>query len=70
MLILALFLSTILKRSMGNKVENYKLLKAVDQLQIEVDGLTKELYTLKQQQADMLEQIKRLKEMNNDGSGK
>lgn len=43
-------------------MENYKLLKAVDQLQIEVDGLTKELYTLKQQQADMLEQIKRLKE--------
>ena len=44
------------------EIENYKLIKAVDQLQIEVDGLTKELYTLKQQQADMLEQIKRLKE--------
>lgn len=50
-------------------MENYKLIKAVDQLQIEVevDGLTKELYTLKQQQADMLEQIRRLKEaVSND----
>lgn len=47
-------------------MENYQLLKAVDQLQIEVDGLTKELYTLKQQQADMLEQIKRLKEKEQD----
>lgn len=43
-------------------MENYKLLKTVDRLQIEVDGLTKELYTLKQQQSDMLEQIKKLKE--------
>lgn len=51
-------------------MENYKLLKTVDRLQIEVDGLTKELYTLKQQQADMIEQIKRLKEINSDGSGK
>lgn len=51
-------------------MENYKLLKTVDRLQIEVDGLTKELYTLKQQQADTIEQIKRLKEINSDGSGK
>ena len=51
-------------------MENYKLLKTVDRLQIEVDGLTKEIYTLKQQQKDMLEQIRRLKELNNDGSGK
>lgn len=43
-------------------MENYKLLKTVDRLQIEVDGLTKEIYTLKQQQKDMLEQIRRLKE--------
>ena len=48
-------------------MENYKLLKTVDRLQIEVDGLTKELYTLKQQQAGGLEQIKRLKEaVSND----
>lgn len=51
-------------------MENYKLLKTVDRLQIEVDGLTRELYAIKQQQQDMLEQIRRLKEMNNDGSGK
>lgn len=51
-------------------MENYKLLKTVDRLQIEVDGLTKELYTLKQQQSDMVEQIKSLKERLSDGSGK
>lgn len=51
-------------------MENYKLLKTVDRLQIEVDGLTKELYAIKQEQSNMLDQIKRLKEMNNDGSGK
>lgn len=51
-------------------MENYKLLKTVDRLQIEVDGLTKEIYTLKQQQKDMLEQIKSLKERLSDGSGK
>lgn len=51
-------------------MENYKLLKTVDRLQTEVDGLNKELYAIKQQQQDMIEQIRRLKEMNNDGSGK
>lgn len=51
-------------------MENYKLIKTVDRLQIEVDGLTKELYTLKQQQSDMLAQIKSLKERLSDGSGK
>lgn len=51
-------------------MENYKLLKTVDRLQTEVDSLTKELYAIKQQQQDMLDQIKRLKEVNNDGSGK
>lgn len=51
-------------------MENYKLLKTVDRLQIDVDGLTRELYAIKQQQQDMIEQIRRLKEMNNDGSGK
>lgn len=43
-------------------MENYKLIKTVNQLQIEVDGLTKELYAIKQQQQDMLDQIKKLKE--------
>lgn len=42
-------------------MENYKLLKTVDRLQIEVDGLTRELYTLRQQQENMLDQIQKLK---------
>lgn len=51
-------------------MEDYKLKNTVNRLENSVDSLTKELYTLKQQQKDMLDQIKRLKEMNNDGSGK
>lgn len=51
-------------------MENFKLIKTVDRLQIEVDGLTKELYAIKQEQQDMIEQIRKLKELNNDGSGK
>ena len=51
-------------------MEDYKLKNTVNRLENSVDSLTKELYTLKQQQKDMLEQIRRLKEMNNDGSGK
>lgn len=51
-------------------MEDFRLKNAVNRLSDEVDSLTKELYTLKQQQKDMLDQIKRLKEMNNDGSGK
>ena len=51
-------------------MEDYKLKHTVNRLENSVDSLTKELYTLKQQQKDMLEQIRRLKEMNNDGSGK
>lgn len=47
-------------------MENYKLLKTVNQLQIEVDGLTKELYAIKQQQQDMIEQIRRLKGEKDD----
>lgn len=42
-------------------MENYKLIKTVNQLQIEVDGLTKELYTIRQQQENMLDQIQKLK---------
>lgn len=51
-------------------MEDYKLKNTVNRLENSVDSLTKELYTLKQQQKDMLDQIRRLKEMNNDGSGK
>lgn len=47
-------------------MENYKLIKTVNQLQIEVDGLTKELYAIKQQQKDILEQIRRLKGEKDD----
>lgn len=62
MVILALFPLTTLKRNTrGNKIENFKLLRTVDRLQIEVDGLTKELYTIRQQQENMLDQIQKLK---------
>ena len=49
---------------------DYKLYKTIEILELTVDNLSREVHTLRQQQADMLEQIKRLKEMNNDGSGK
>lgn len=52
------------------KIENYKLIRTVEMLETTVDNLNREVHTLKQQQADMLEQIKRLKELNTDGSGK
>ena len=51
-------------------MENFRLINTVNRLSDEVDSLTKELYTIKQQQKDMLEQIKRLKECLSDGSGK
>ena len=51
-------------------MEDFRLKNSVNRLQIEVDKLSREVHNLRQQQADMLEQIKRLKEMNNDGSGK
>ncbi len=44
-------------------MENFRLITTVNRLSDEVDSLTKELYTLKQQQKDMLEQIKKLKEV-------
>lgn len=51
-------------------MEDYKLKNTVNRLENSVDSLTREIYTLKQQQLDMIEQIKRLKEINSDGSGK
>ena len=51
-------------------MENFRLINTVNRLSDEVDSLTKELYTLKQQQKDMLAQIKSLKERLSDGSGK
>ena len=70
MVILALFPLIILKRNTENKLENFRLINTVNRLSDEVDSLTKQVYNLVQQQKDMLEQIRRLKEMNNDGSGK
>lgn len=49
---------------------DYKLYKTIEILELTVDSLSKEVHTLRQQQQGMLEQIRRLKEMNNDGSGK
>ncbi len=49
---------------------DYKLYKTIEILELTVDNLSKEVHTLRQQQVDMIEQIRRLKEMNNDGSGK
>lgn len=51
-------------------MENFRLINTVNRLSDEVDSLTRELYTLKQQQSDMIEQIKKLKEKMSDGSGK
>ncbi|MNX76568.1 hypothetical protein D3C86_1080800 [compost metagenome] len=51
-------------------MEDYKLKNTVNRLENSVDSLTKEIYNLKQQQKDMVDQIKRLKEINSDGSGK
>lgn len=49
---------------------DYKLYKTIEILENSVDNLRRKVHNLRQQQADMIEQIKRLKEMNNDGSGK
>lgn len=51
-------------------MENFRLITTVNRLSDEVDSLTKQLYTLKQQQQDMIEQIKNLKGRLSDGSGK
>jgi len=45
---------------------DYKLYKTIEILELTVDNLSKEVHTLKQQQADMLEQIKRLKGEKDD----
>lgn len=43
-------------------MEDYKLKNTVNRLENSVGSLTKEIYNLKQQQKDMLDQIKVLKE--------
>lgn len=47
-------------------MEDYKLKSTVNRLEKEVDSLVREVHTLRQQQSDMLEQIRRLKEKNQD----
>ena len=47
-------------------MEDYKLKNTVNRLESSVDSLTKEIYNLKQQQKDMLDQIKRLKGEQDD----
>lgn len=42
-------------------MENYKLLRTVENLESAVDSLSKEVHNLRQQQRDMIEQIKYLK---------
>lgn len=49
---------------------DYKLYKTIEILELTVDNLSKEVHNLRQQQLDMIEQIKKLKEINSDGSGK
>lgn len=49
---------------------DYKLYKTIEILEETVDSLSKQVHTLRQQQDNMLEQIRRLKELNNDDSGK
>lgn len=47
-------------------MEDYKLKNTVNRLENSVDSLTKEIYNLKQQQVDMIEQIRRLKGEQDD----
>jgi Mg2+ and Co2+ transporter CorA len=47
-------------------MEDFRLKNLVNQLQLEVDNLYKEIHTMKQQQQDMLDQIKRLKGEQDD----
>lgn len=47
---------------------DYKLYKTIEILELTVDNLSKQVHTLKQQQQDMIEQIKKLKETKDDRS--
>lgn len=49
---------------------DFRLYERVKTLENELDKTSKLVHTLRQQQDNMLEQIRRLKELNNDGSGK
>lgn len=45
---------------------DYKLYKTIEILELTVDNLSKEVHNLRQQQQDMLEQIRRLKGEKDD----
>jgi archaellum component FlaC len=45
---------------------DYKLYKTIEILELTVDELSKQVHNLRQQQADMLEQIRRLKGEKDD----
>jgi len=49
---------------------DFRLYERVKTLENELDKTSKLVHTLRQQQDNMLEQIRRLKELNNDGGGK
>jgi regulator of replication initiation timing len=51
-------------------MRDFRLYQRVETLETVVDKLHKEMHNMRQQQADMIEQIRRLKELHNDGSGK
>lgn len=45
---------------------DYKLYKTIEILELTVDNLSKQVHTLRQQQQDMIEQIRRLKGEKDD----
>lgn len=45
---------------------DYKLYKTIEILELTVDNLSREVHTLRQQQQDMVEQIRRLKGEKDD----
>jgi hypothetical protein len=49
---------------------DYRLYERVKLIESRLDNLHRDVYSILQQQADMLEQIKSLKERLSDGSGK
>ncbi len=50
--------------------QDFVLYERVKSLEIELDEMRGLVHNLKHGQQDMIKQIRRLKEMNNDGSGK
>ena len=51
-------------------MQDFRLYERVKTLESELDKTSKLIHTLRQEQSDMLDQIKSLKERVSDGSGK